>query len=145
VENNFPYWNRKTPISLCLVSVESAADPSSNFHVSHRRSKPKDPVMVRYAPRAASQILTRISPSMPSMRSFSRRAPTSTVRRTGLDERGDTAVPVAHLSDVASNTKIQAYWVDRAALEPPSKVVRLAEVRSGESVDEGGQHMTPFI
>ena len=60
------------------------------------------------------------------------------VRWTGLDERSDTTEPVAHLSDDASKAKIQAYLDGRAALEPPSKAVRLAEVRSGESVvDEG--------
>jgi hypothetical protein len=57
------------------------------------------------------------------------------MRWTGLDERGDTTEPTAHLADVASKAKIQAAWT--VAL-PCSHSPKLCEVRSWESVvDEG--------
>ena len=55
------------------------------------------------------------------------------VRWVGLDERGDTTEPAEHLRDEASKAKVQEFLEARAAAEPPARVAKLAQVRSGES------------
>jgi len=60
------------------------------------------------------------------------------IRWAGLDERGDTTEPAEHLRDEASKAKIQEFLDAREAAEPPPRAVRMAEVRSGESVAEDG-------